>query len=90
MTEKHTPGPWGVNPNRPSEVRQMDEHGVARLQLVVDTTTYNVMVPWRANAHLIAAAPDLLEFAEEVRHSGDTRLASMAIAVINKATKDQS
>lgn len=38
------------------------------------------------NARLIAAAPDLLEFAEEVRRTGDTRLASMAIAVINKAT----
>lgn len=36
-------------------------------------------------AKLIAAAPDLLEFAEEVRRTGDTRLASMAIAVINKA-----
>lgn len=39
-----------------------------------------------ANARLIAAAPDLLEFAREVRRSGDTRLASMAIAVIAKAT----
>lgn len=38
-----------------------------------------------ANARLVAAAPDLLEFAEEVRRSGDTRLASMAIAVIAKA-----
>ena len=43
-----------------------------------------------ANARLIAAAPDLLEFAEEVRRTGDTRLASMAIAVINKATGGQS
>ena len=39
-----------------------------------------------ANARLIVAAPDLLEFAEEVRRTGDTRLASMAIALINKAT----
>lgn len=39
-----------------------------------------------ANAALIAAAPDLLEFAEEVRKSGDTRLASMAITVIARAT----
>ena len=38
-----------------------------------------------ANARLIAAAPELLEFAEEVRRTGDTRLASMAIAVIAKA-----
>ena len=34
---------------------------------------------------LIAASPDLLEFAEEVRKSGDTRLASMAVAVIARA-----
>ena len=33
-----------------------------------------------------AATLTVLEFAEEVRRSGDTRLASMAIAVINKAT----
>lgn len=37
------------------------------------------------NANLIAAAPELLEFAEEVHRTGDTRLASMAIAVIAKA-----
>jgi hypothetical protein len=32
-----------------------------------------------------ATAPDLLEFAHEVRRTGDTRLASMAIAVIARA-----
>ncbi len=32
---------------------------------------------------LIALAPELLEFAEEVRRTGDTRLASMAIALLN-------
>lgn len=37
---------------------------------------------------LIALAPELLEFAEEVRRTGDTRLASMAIALINKTTRD--
>ena len=34
------------------------------------------------DARLMAAAPELLQFAEEVRRSGDTRLASMAIAVL--------
>lgn len=36
--------------------------------------------------HLAAQRDVLLEFAEEVRRSGDTRLASMAIAVIASAT----
>lgn len=38
------------------------------------------------DTRLIEAAPDLLEFTEEVRRTGDTRLASMAIAIIAKAT----
>ena len=33
---------------------------------------------------------ELLEFAEEVRHTGDTRLSSMAIAVIAKATTGET
>lgn len=41
-----------------------------------------------ADMKLIALAPELLEFAEEVRRTGDTRLASMAIALINKTTGD--
>ncbi len=36
-----------------------------------------------ADMKLIALAPELLEFAEEVRRTGDTRLASMAIALLN-------
>jgi hypothetical protein len=63
MTTKHTPGPWGVVPNRPTEVRQKDENGAARLRLVADCTTvvashYQQSL---ANARLIAAAPDLAD-----------------------------
>ena len=36
-----------------------------------------------ADMKLIALAPELLEFAEEVRRTGDTRLASMAIALLS-------
>ena len=55
---------------------------------------YNFEEGWKAavqyqqstNQQLLEALKDLLEFAEEVRRTGDTRLASMAIALINKAT----
>ena len=80
---KHTPGPWthvtgGISIKAPSNHLSF--------QLIATVcegrkTTSEV----DANARLIAAAPDLLEFAEEVRRTGDTRLASMAIAVIAKA-----
>lgn len=39
-----------------------------------------------ADARLIAAAPDLLELAQEVSRSSDKKIANMAIAVIAKAT----
>jgi hypothetical protein len=68
-------------------------------QANVIAITWHQLTPWSgqeafnneqsdANDKLIAAAPELLEFAQEVRRSGDTRLASMAIAVISKATGD--
>ena len=84
-TAKHTPGPWHV----------YNSNGI----IEIHTKNFGTVVKWQgfdgieltqkrnlANARLIAAAPDLLEFAEEVRRTGDTRLASMALAVIAKAT----
>ena len=73
---KHTPGPWSV------------AHVYGRAYAVQCAGgAYHVgTVRGKQNASLIAAAPELLEFAEEVRRSGDTRLASMAIAIIAKAT----
>jgi len=82
---KHTPGPWRVTKTigeTPAIESDHDQH-------------FSVAIVPRkgpemhANARLIAAAPDLLEFAEEVRRTGDTRLASMAIATIAKATGEQ-
>ena len=78
---KHTPGPWKINADCP-----MAEHG----RISIETDDYYIALldagaRQAANARLIAAAPELLEFAEEVRRTGDTRLASMAIAVIAKA-----
>ena len=78
---KHTPGPWKINADC-----HMAEHG----RISIETDDYYIALldagaRQAANARLIAAAPELLEFAEEVRRTGDTRLASMAIAVIAKA-----
>ena len=79
MSAKHTPGPWYVRKvNGP-------EHDPERFRPAVNKMGRSVP-PTLGNARLIAAAPELLEFAEEVRRTGDTRLASMAIAVIAKAT----
>ena len=84
---KHTPGPWVVD----GDVIRGDwqRNGSISVASMLD-----ISYPYgrrageskHANAHLMAAAPELLEFAQEVRRTGDTRLASMAIAVIAKAT----
>lgn len=88
---KHSPGPWKVEGLTVYALMSDGFHrGIERMR-----NRFTAFVqPDRecseeeavANARLMKSAPDLLEFAEEVRRSGDTRLASMAIAVIAKAT----
>ena len=82
---KHTPGPWqyAFEGGTVAFITEADGTTVAKLSTTENTTAHKNLA---ANARLIAAAPDLLEFAEEVRRTGDTRLASMAIAAIAKAT----
>ena len=81
MISQHTPGPW--------ETLTFSNHELQTDFAMVKIGSRVHMVGYsdedKANACLIAAAPELLEFAEEVRRTGDTRLASMAIAVIVKA-----
>lgn len=77
---KHTPGPWmqgRINPENVSAGGSLVCRAFPRAAWGGEQY---------ANARLISASPDLLEFAEEVRRTGDTRLASMAIATIAKAT----
>ena len=85
MTAQHTQGPWRVDGSDPYLVIDRNHRAVAMASFRA-TPTLNPIHETKANARLIAAAPELLEFAEEVRRTGDTRLASMAIAVIAKAT----
>lgn len=61
MDTKHTPGPWVLSPSYP--YRTNDAHG----QFVADTSyTLRAEEEQEANAHLIAAAPDMLAALIEV------------------------
>lgn len=53
MSTKHTPGPWKVEPRGNLKARQFVEAGEFR---IVECLTRDQ----EANAHLIAAAPELL------------------------------
>jgi hypothetical protein len=59
--------------------------GGERIAYVTVPYTAKNIEECEANARLISVSPELLEFAEEVRRTGDTRLASMAISLIAKA-----
>lgn len=89
---KHTPGPWMVSRYSQSTVLKSINirGGNERIARVVVPDTAQSIEEHEANARLIASAPDLLEFAEEVRRTGDTRLASMAIAIIAKSTGEKA
>lgn len=94
---KPTPGPWEFVPkltasenHRGFFVRAMKATRDGKWALAEVQPGDEDGKLGEANSRLIAAAPELLEFAEEVRRSGDTRLANMAIAVIAQATGRKS
>lgn len=93
MTTKHTPGPWTVS----------DNHGKRYIEPVGDNEPVAMICrghadSYSANAHLIAAAPELLEALEimivgacavGVPHAGERKVLQDAVdharATINKA-----
>lgn len=60
---KHTPGPWRVSEKYPNLIVAIDPDTGATDQLA---SACQIMREWKANARLIAAAPDLLAAAKAV------------------------
>lgn len=93
MKTEHTPGPWYFNPrNDPRQPQIASETTGHSIAVVYDHTTDDEK---RANARLIAAAPDLLEAAEALLEAigDDFRVVDMAEvmamhAAISKAKGD--
>lgn len=90
---QHTPTPWGINPHRSSEVRQVQD-GRPVGQLICDSRSFNVRVPWAQNAayiahaanchdELLAALEDMLIVADEA--GCNTLAQARARAAIAKA-----
>ena len=75
---KHTPGPWFLEmPNKKRKPSQFD-HNQKVLVMACDHSTFNVaevggpsnieeLETWKANARLIAAAPELLDALTQAR-----------------------
>ena len=107
MTAQHTPGPWSVKPEEVDRayIRVRGTHLGGRFKIAnVLTPNYEGSHPreadeTRANAHLIAAAPDLLAALQvmlrdyaAVHDIGDVEMQPaiyQARAAIQKATKEQ-
>lgn len=87
---KHSPGPWKwVAMGDYHILEDADGNRIADDGSACGEYGGWMDQPEDPNARLFAVAPELLEFAEEVRRTGDSRLASMAIALIAKATGGQ-
>lgn len=95
----HTPGPWVILYNArgyPHQITAPNEDPTRLGGIVSVTRGASIGLPssaeGRANARLIAAAPDLLAFIEEYRQAfaygmaGDSYLLRMAESAIAKAT----
>lgn len=86
MAEKHTPGPWEAKPH--SVIAPCDVHGFTSICLLISGRKTGEEV--RANARLIAAAPELLEELQSallaLEAHGFTQQAGKARAAIAKAT----
>jgi len=79
---KHTPGPWhvGKSPENCLWVYDNTKEGYA----VANTRTYHDVygrAEREANARLIAAAPDLYEFAKAVCELGESQLEAMDLSL---------
>lgn len=91
MKTKHTPGPWALvhdsDQQQPTYlIGTYDNPDVARV--------YDITKEANANARLIAAAPDLLAFAQMIANggineAGEAQIESEARALISKITGEQ-
>lgn len=73
---KHTPGPWYIGKDANDQNRHIYAEQVVRSDdgdawhpLIACTDDDEQQVDWRANARLIAAAPDLLAVVQELEES---------------------
>ena len=90
MSAKHTPGPWKVYaPEMPGTKATYGIDGPQGQAVVYFGITHKDGINLLADARLIAAAPELLEFARSVvcyaGSAGDDYLADKAREIITKA-----
>ena len=79
-THKHTPGPWIYGSNTPVEIQILkDDTGTSNERMddidniwVLAGVNSSMGDESRANAHLIAAAPELLQVLKDLIQVGDS------------------
>jgi hypothetical protein len=80
MSSQHTPGPWVIH--RPNDSERIDINAEGSFYIA---EVIGGMTAQEANAHLIAAAPDLLEALEELEALGSLELPQRRDAALLKA-----
>ena len=82
----HTPGPWKVNPAAHGCAVE-SEDGASVAWCGNNVSTRHGVAPFRANARLIAAAPDMLAALERVEYDHGDLPSETREAVINAIAK---
>lgn len=94
----HTPGPWSVVEHNhticvQTEAQNKTKYGASRYAAIggFDRSDPAQLAEARANAYLIAAAPDLLEALQEMVEIAESQghIVKRARAAIAKATEDK-
>lgn len=81
MQAKHTPGPWALDNPASLIVRAPTRHRIAEVALVDVALMDNA----RANAALIAAAPDMLAALHDIVSASDANCGDSLANAINSA-----
>jgi len=96
MSAKHTPGPWSKLPSGEAKFIPLRAHHCEKLGFCIGFVNYDIndghgSIP-AANARLIAAAPELLEFVKEWldrQGSDENYMTAKARSIIAQATGEE-
>lgn len=86
MSAQHTPGPWSIDWN----ISRLDIHAGGRLVATLRRSTRDGPPTYddaeaKANARLIAAAPEMLEALRDCRRALELANFTQELAVVNSA-----
>lgn len=86
-TGKHTPGPWAVLVSKGILIAKEDDYADGHNHMAIAVASRHSLIGHDeavANAHLIAAAPTLIDFVQKCANAGDREAIEIVEALYAK------